>query len=904
MTEPKTPHTLTHPRRDNSLRGLLRIFLFFLIALYGLSVYVIWHETVHDTRTQLSHLTAALAQGTRTTLKQHELLLRGLGGELLTQGALENPENGRALIERMRAIDNGMAGLGLARADGQLLLVSQVPAGKPLPNLTQTPTTADSFKQVVAGKHILVGAPYFMPTLNRWVVPIRQPLFDPNGQVTAVMTAGYDIQGGSTAWAQPELPEHIGIAILLEKAGRLIHITPRPAQFKLEKTYGQPIEQQTRNNLAKLTAEQGFARIFLPRMDGTYYIAYKRLPEFDLLVSAYKPETAVITQWLERLATPTALFILFLMTSIFAYQRAARQQAKSDLDIEALSTWQQTVLDSADYSIISTDTEGTIVSFNHAAQQMLGYSAEEVIGHATPERFHDRDEVAERAAELSHEFGRPFAPGFNVFVEKCLQGKPEEREWTYLRKDGSRFPVRLSVSALRGANEVVTGFVGIGADITERKRAAAEQTFQAHHDSLTRLANRNLLQITLDHYIASGTPLTLMLIDLDRFKEVNDTLGHPVGDALLCQIAPRLESALAPASALIARLGGDEFTVLIPGRHTPSEAETFARSLLANIATPFPVEQMHLEISASVGIAFYPTDSTDPHTLLRFADVAMYHAKRLGSHIECYDPASDENTPQRLALMAELGSAIQNQQLTLHYQPKFDLHTQRICGVEALVRWQHPSQGLIYPDAFIPLAEVSDAIHPLTRDVLRQALQQQQRWKQRFDTPMPVSVNLSTRNLIDDRFVGTLREALTEFGANPGDLVLEITETALMHEPERAAKLLQEIFDLGIKLSIDDFGTGYSSLGYLRDLPISELKIDRLFVQDMARNEQDAVIVRSTIGLAHNLGLKVVAEGVEDAATLEILRQMGCDQIQGYHISRPQTCEALEQRGFPELPLP
>ncbi len=901
---PHTGHTRSAQQNEASLRSLQHTFLLVLVVVYLLAVYVIWQETLRDTRIQLTHVTATLAQGVRNTLKQHELLLRGLGSELLILDALNHPENGRGLIERMRAIDTGMAGFALARTDGQLVLVSQIPAGKALPNLARTPESADSFQLAVARKQMVLGPPYLMPALGRWVAPIRQPLLDVSGRVSAVMIAGYDLQDGSSTWAQPEQPEGVETAIVIERSGRPVHLNPIPKQLSLAQIYGRPLADSTRKKIAESNTDKGFLNLFFPRVNGSYYLAFERLNEYGLIVSSMKTQRTVVMLWLERLIIPTALLLLFLLASNLTYRRAAHRQAKADQDIAALTVWQQTVLDSADYSIISTDTNGTIVSFNTAAQRMFGYSAKDVIGKLTPVRFHDPNEIAQRAAELSHELNRAVTPGFEAIVGQCRLGIPEEREWTCLRKDGSRFPVRLSVSALRGANEAVTGFVGIAADITERNRAAADQAFHAHHDALTRLANRNLLQITLDHYIATETPLTLMLLDLDRFKEVNDTLGHPIGDALLCQIAPRLESALTGCNALIARLGGDEFTVLIPGRDHQAEAETFARGLLANLAVPFQVEQMHLEISASIGIAFYPKDSTDPHTLLRFADVAMYHAKKRGNHIECYDPAYDEHTPQRLALMAELGNAIQQQQLELHYQPKLDLHTDRICGVEALIRWRHPTQGLIYPDAFIPLAEVSDVIHPLTREVLRQALRQQRDWKRMFDTPMPVSVNLSARNLIDERCVVAVSEALAEFDANPGDLVLEITETALMHEPERAAQLLNDIAALGVKLSIDDFGTGYSSLGYLRRLPIGELKIDRLFVQDMVGNEQDAVIVRSTIGLAHNLNLKVVAEGVEDAATLDMLRQMGCDQIQGYHIGRPLAAEALEKLGFPDLRIP
>jgi diguanylate cyclase (GGDEF)-like protein/PAS domain S-box-containing protein len=880
--------------RSHPLRALLGMYLALIGIAYLVSVYAIWLESVRDTRIQLTHLSAALAQGARTTLKQHELLLRGLGSELLIQGALEQPERGRALIERMRDIDAGMAGFGLARSDGQLVLVSQVPAGHALPNLARQPETATNFQQAVTGKHLVVAPPYFMQSLKRWVVPIRQPLLDAQGNVVAVMTAGYNIEGGSTTWAQPALPENVLTSILHIASSRQIHIEPRPPGLSLEEAYGTTVAETTRKTIAGLQMDKGFLEQFFPRLGGHFYVGYERINEFGLLAAAAKPRMTVIQLCLERLIIPTLVLVLFLGIAYFVYRIVYLRQAAANKDIDTLSAWRQAVLDSAGYSIIATDPEGRIVSFNAAAQRMLGYSAAEAIGHFTPARIHDPEEVAQRAAELSRELQRPIQPGFEVFVARCQSGLVEEREWTYIRKDGSRCPVRLSVTALRGADEQITGYMGIAADITEARQATKELAFQASHDALTGLANRNTLHLALERYIAARTPLTLLLLDLDHFKEINDTLGHPLGDAVLCQIAPRLEAALAGCDALVARLGGDEFTVLIPERADPAEAEAVAHSLLANLEIPFPVEQMHLEISASIGIACHAGDGTDPHDLLRRADVAMYRAKQRGSRIECYDPSYDEHTPQRLALMAELGGAIQREELELHYQPKLDLRTGRIAGVEALVRWRHPKLGLTFPDAFIPLAEVSNVIHPLSQEILRQAMQQQSIWRESGLTGLTVSVNLSARNLIDDRCVETLRALQKTFATPSGELILEITETALMHDPEHAARLLDEIAGLGVRLSIDDFGTGYSSLGYLRRLPIDELKIDRLFVKDMLGNEQDAVIVRSTIGLAHNLGLKVVAEGVEDAATQNMLRDMGCDLIQGYHFSRPLPAAALE----------
>ena len=426
-------------------------------------------------------------------------------------------------------------------------------------------------------------------------------------------------------------------------------------------------------------------------------------------------------------------------------------------------------------------------------------------------------------------------------------------------------------------------------------RQVDELEHLAKHDPLTGLPNRLLL-----HRAFERTPATnkspdgaaLILLDLDRFKEINDTLGHHVGDKVLQHIAGLLQTTLAGRDALLCRLGGDEFAVVLPGAGADG-AKGVAQEILAALRQPFQIENMPLEVGASLGIAFYPADGADSHALLRSADVAMYAAKRSSAGVAIYNRQLDMHSPERLAMMVELSPAIRSGQLRLHFQPKFDLQRSQVIGFEALVRWQHPELGLLFPDKFLPLAEMGESIHFLTQEVLQLALLQQQAWKTQGKS-YTVSVNLSVRNLIDDRFVLALEQLLREHPVAPGELELEITESALMYDPQGAVALLDRVAALGVQLSIDDYGTGYSSLSYLRRLPIQTLKIDRTFVQDMVHNEQDAIIVRSTIGLAHNLGLKVVAEGVEDAATLAMLRGMGCDQAQGYHLSKPKAWPELE----------
>ena len=422
--------------------------------------------------------------------------------------------------------------------------------------------------------------------------------------------------------------------------------------------------------------------------------------------------------------------------------------------------------------------------------------------------------------------------------------------------------------------------------------------YLAHHDSLTGLPNRMFLHREFEQVVASRSAAragaALLLLDLDRFKEINDTLGHHIGDLLLQQIGPRLHAELRDEAGILCRLGGDEFALLLPNAGDPPVAHAIAQALLIALRKPFPVGAMQLLVDASVGIAFYPTDGADSNSLLRTADVAMYEAKRKGGGIAIYDRLLDQNSPERLGMIAELDEAIRNRQLCLHYQPKLDLHTGRHAGFEALVRWPHPRLGLLHPESFLPLAELSDTIHPLTSLILDLALAQLRQW-QDAGASTSVAVNLSARNLTDDRCLNCIRDLMHTYGIGPGGLEVEITETALMHDPGQVAERLDRIAALGVRISIDDYGTGYSSLGYLHRLPINALKMDRLFVADMCNSEHDAIIVRSTIALAHSLGLIVIAEGVGDATTREALRGMGCDQAQGFHISKPLPPEELGQ---------
>lgn len=429
-----------------------------------------------------------------------------------------------------------------------------------------------------------------------------------------------------------------------------------------------------------------------------------------------------------------------------------------------------------------------------------------------------------------------------------------------------------------------------------RKRAEEWLKYTAQYDPLTDLPNRNLLYERLEQALISArsknTPFALMVMDLDRFKEINDTVGHQAGDSLLQQVGLRLQAAARKVDT-VARLGGDEFGVLLPGMDRAA-AELAAVRFLKAFEAPFRIGEIALNVQPSIGTSFFPQHGADRHALMRCADIAMYLAKESATGYSVYTPERDSYSTERLALMADLHRAIDDHQLFLVYQPKVNIQTGAIIGVEALARWQHPKSGLIPPDQFIALAERSGFIKPLTMWGLEAALTQSRRWGME-GIEVPISVNLSARTLHDSRFPNRVEDLLETHGVAAEQLELEITESVIMVDPARALDILTRLNCMGISLSIDDFGTGYSSLSYLKKLPVKAVKIDKSFVMHMTQDQNDAQIVRSTIDLAHNLGLKVIAEGVENQEVWNRLLALGCDEAQGYHMSRPLPAPGLTQ---------
>jgi diguanylate cyclase (GGDEF)-like protein/PAS domain S-box-containing protein len=462
-------------------------------------------------------------------------------------------------------------------------------------------------------------------------------------------------------------------------------------------------------------------------------------------------------------------------------------------------------------------------------------------------------------------------------------------EYRFGRADGSYATVLDRGLIVRAPDGSPARLVGAMADVTERKHAETALAHQALHDALTGLPNRTLLHDRLRQATLAATreaqPFALLLLDLDRFKEVNDSLGHHAGDTLLKQVANRLRQALRPADT-VARLGGDEFAILLPRMDVVSASLAAARIIEA-LEAPVSLDEHDVVIGASIGIALHPEHGEDADMLLRRADMAMYRAKQNRGGYAVYAPEQEQfGAGNRLALSAALRRAIADDQLSLHYQPKVDCVSGALAGVEALVRWEHPELGTLAPDQFIPLAERTGLIKPLSRWVLDRALRQCSEWQQQ-GLRVPIAVNLSAHDVQDAELPAMVAELLARWSVPSTWLKLEITESALVGDPWQALQILTELCASGVRIAIDDFGTGYSSLAYLKQLPIHEIKIDQSFVSDMISDRKDLAIVRSTIELGHNLGLETVAEGVEDQGTLELLGSLGCDVAQGFHVSRP-----------------
>ena len=526
---------------------------------------------------------------------------------------------------------------------------------------------------------------------------------------------------------------------------------------------------------------------------------------------------------------------------------------------------------------------GTLMMFNRAFADLTGYSADELRSMTwavdlTPPEWRDHEAT--------------------VLEELHRTGNPQLYEKEYIRKDGTRVLIEVKVHLVRDEKGTPAYYYAFVTDITERKRIEEEMKHLAHHDSLTGLPNRTLFKDFLSRLLAQSQrhqkKLAILYLDLDRFKHINDTLGHDIGDKLLKEVAERLKSSIR-GSDTVSRISGDEFNIMLSDITSVDDAAVISRNILAAFQKLYTVAGHKLHVTASIGISIYPDDSEDIETLLKYADIAMYHAKEHGRNTyKFYSPAINVSSSERMRMENNLRQAIERDELVLHYQPQAIIDTRKVLCAEALVRWKHPEQGMLGPEHFLPLAEEIGFITAIDEWVLRAACKQFKKWRE-TGLNMCVTVNLSAKQFQKADLVEWVAAVLSETELEPHRLQLEITESTAMKSLEHTIPIMNRLAEIGVGISIDDFGTGYSSLTYLKKLPIQKLKIHKSFIQNITADPDAMAIIGAVTAMAQNMKLRVIAEGVETEEQLKFLKSLGCQEMQGFLLSRPLPAKEFRE---------
>ncbi|GIT98375.1 EAL domain-containing protein [Sulfurovum sp. TSL1] len=664
----------------------------------------------------------------------------------------------------------------------------------------------------------------------------------------------------SSAWLNTLIQSSIDGIHLMDRDGKLVEFSP-----SFLKMLGYTKEEARHLNIQNWDAK--FSK----------EVIYQRLHSIS--------DTPITIETIHRRKDGTLLDVEITTKSIilggehyiYASSRDITKRKKNEHELKKLSQ----ALEQSPNTVVITDLKGNIEYVNTAFTTITGYKFEEAIG---------------KNARLLQSGKTPLS-AYNAMWLQLNKGKNWVGEFINRRKDQTEYIESIKASPIVNSDGVITNFMAIKEDITEQKRNEARIHHLANFDALTALPNRNKLKEQTKYAISIAKrqhgKVGLLFLDIDHFKNINDTLGHTIGDALLVTLAKRFLLAIREED-IVSRLGGDEFIFMLPNTNEKGIASV-ARKILDLVSKPVVIKKNELIVTASVGIAIYPNDGTDYETLSKNADIAMYRAKHEGRNNYCFfTEAMQEHSARNLELINALHHALERNELSLVYQPQISLKHNRIIGVEALLRWDHPEYGNIVPSEFITLAEDSGLILPIGEWVLRTALKQAKSWIDHGLSPMTIAVNLSAVQFRHNRLTALITSILDDIGLPPKYLELELTEAVTMSDPESAYKVIDNLHACGINMSIDDFGTGYSSLNYLKKFKVSKLKIDQSFIHDIHREKEDRAIVNAIISMAHSLGLKTIAEGVETAEQLHYLQEQGCDEIQGYYYSEPLSAEALE----------
>ena len=631
----------------------------------------------------------------------------------------------------------------------------------------------------------------------------------------------------------------------------------------------------------------------LPLPDGTEFESLDRIiriaPHVPILVIAGSEHEDIAKQAVQRGAQD---YILDNRLDSHSLSKALHNMLERNANSEALFTEQeraQITLNSIGDGVISTDVEGNVTYLNQVAEAMTGWTGAEALGRAFGDVFRIID-----STNPEHTVN-PMTAAMQMNKTVGLGAS-----CVLIRRDGVEFPIEDSAAPIHDRRGRVTGAVMVFHDVTQARAMSQRMAHLAHHDYLTDLPNRLSFDDRLAQAMAAARrhkeQLAVLFVDVDRFKHINDTLGHAIGDGLLLSIAGRLAASVR-SSDTVCRQGGDEFVILLSTIAHARDAALIAKKILASLGKIHRVQEHDLQITVSVGIGIYPPDGIDTETLVKNADVAMLNAKDNGrNNYQFFKPDMNEHALERQSLESGLRHALERREFVLHYQPKMNLDTQAIAGAEALIRWRQPGRGVVLPEKFIPVAEQSGFIVPIGRWVLREACRQIQSWLDAGPVPMPVAINISAVELRSKNFVRGVRAVLQDTGLDPRHLEFELTETALMQDPKSTVAVLRSLQEMGVRLALDDFGTGYSSLSYLKRFPIDALKIDKSFVRGLCTNPDDANIVSAVINMGKSFRLNVIAEGVETRQQFLKLRAQQCAEGQGYFFQAPVAGNEFAKR--------
>jgi diguanylate cyclase (GGDEF)-like protein/PAS domain S-box-containing protein len=734
---------------------------------------------------------------------------------------------------------------------------------------------------------MVIGRPVQGRISGKWATTVSRAIKHPDGSFAGVVVGAVPLSRFTRAFAALALGKG-GSFTLFDDDMRIVirHPDGPDAKTMVGMKFGSPALL----NLVHTGVIEGTYQA-VSTIDGVNRVfAYRKVRGVPLNIVTGLATEESLAGWRQEAVKAGVLVVLFVLVTLLLFwvtYRAWKNQAVAvaalqdiNRSLDAEKQLNQTIIQSSPFAIYTRDSKGIVTAWNKASEMLFGWRADEIVGKpllsVPPGKETETEDLRQRVLR-----------GENLIQMEVQRQK----------RDGTLFDLSTTLAPLRNKAGEIDGYLAIATDITERKVAEKQIEFLAYRDVLTGLPNRLLLRDRFEQAIAhadrSGTQVALLFLDLDNFKSINDSLGHVIGDALLKEVARRLGECVRETDT-ISRQGGDEFLIVLPDMHGADAVTPVLLKIRERVQSAFEVDGHELSTSTSIGIALYPGDGKDFQTLMQKADTAMYRAKDGGRNsYRFFDEQMNVEAVEHLHIKTGLRRALARDEFVLHYQPQIDLGSGAVVGVEALIRWNHPEQGLIAPARFIPVAEESGLIVPIGEWVIHEACRQGVAWREAGLPPLLMAVNLSAVQFKRGDVEQTVIRALQETGFGAHLLELELTESILIHDTDNVLATVKRLKQLGVKLSIDDFGTGYSSLSYLKRFDVDKLKIDQSFVRDLASDPEDEAIIRAIIQMARSLNLKTIAEGVEDAGMVLQLRQFNCDEAQGYHFARPMAAHAM-----------